>query len=548
MPQTLVVLDSTIHKALTFSPQKTYTHAQNVTTTTLFFSEFIPASLSYPIFFSRSEEEGKIMAVALLGTEERGENIFIDKQNGHWQQGCYIPVSLSTYPFYAGPQIENGPPTILVDINAPHFKSLNGKKLFTEQGEYGPILEEVVNRFKTIKKESEQTTQLINQLLQAELLQKKNLLNKTGAEAKVLLNNCIVLDSERIATMSAETLQTFHKRGILPYIYALTASLSNLNHLTIKAENEQAVVAPHSHQGKSESSENVGSRTIKPTLTIAATFIGVAMLSALAGYHLKPEVYQEKSLEIAPVASISKAQPKQELKEQKVQPLTIDKLDTEQKSQEPPTVVLVTDAPQLTMQLAEEKSVPALVDGSKSKVVEAEKITMEPEPTTDAVTVETKSDSIEKEPEATGLPSSTVAEQVSVADVEDASTLSDSQPPPPTVAKPRRKNLEMAGLSSYREAELHNLVELARDDILFARLAHPRGYNALEKIGNIKKIYPDNPIAGVLLEEVFERYLKLATWGTEKKASIYLKKAESLFPGDERVGQVREMINKRDQL
>jgi hypothetical protein len=103
-------------------------------------------------------------------------------------------------------------------------------------------------------------------------------------------------------------------------------------------------------------------------------------------------------------------------------------------------------------------------------------------------------------------------------------------------------------IKTSKEKKIELLVAQTRENIQAAQLSSPRGDNALEKIRTIETLDPYNPIVQILLEDVFKRYLKLATWSKNKKARTLLNRAESILPGDRRVEETRKIIANRNLI
>ena len=111
----------------------------------------------------------------------------------------------------------------------------------------------------------------------------------------------------------------------------------------------------------------------------------------------------------------------------------------------------------------------------------------------------------------------------------------------PIIANPTDNKLNPEQ-SAQLNSQLSALVDGVKRNITESRLTRPQGDNALDKIGKLKKLSPDSPLVDELLNTVFERFLELAIWDKAGNASLYLARAESLFPGDPRIKEIEQLI------
>jgi hypothetical protein len=541
MKQSLVVLNPELHQNLTFSQLPIYPHAINLTQTPLLYSEFIQAGLSYPILFSQPEKEGQIIAVAVLGTKKTGKNQFIDTNSGHWRSGHYIPATVATYPFHVGPLVGNGngQQTLLIDIDAPHFDTKNGTPLYTQQGEPTQILNNIISRFNSIKKVSEQTNQLIMQLVHADLLKAKKLVSKTGESSKTVLDEYFALDPQQLAKIPKEQLIMFHERGLLPYLYSATSSLGTLKNLVAEKQPEQSAATPTTDQPPLVDTKNRSAH--KPVGIIFIAFLGVALLSGLVGYHLNSTHGKESATTSSALAGKQIPETHKTLASQQEMNVNSDRplpeespLQDDMQSKKPPNDE-ITPEPQ-----------PAIVQNNviDEKKTDRQQVDAEPiieEPISPPATIAVAQNDEEQTAPVTVAVTSVIKEsgaskntQATVEELGFKDTLSDNYPPKPRI------------IQKSAESDIEWLIKMVRENIYSARLSNPRGDNAMEKISRIKNIDPENQIVPVLLEEVFKRYLGLAAWSSTKKAHMLLDKAQSILPGDQRVEEVRTRIEHRN--
>lgn len=586
MPQSLVVLDPTLHKDLTFTEKADYSHAINQTTTPLFFSEFSQACLSYPILFTRSGEGDRIVAMALLGSEENATNLFVDPQSHQWKAGHHIPATLTTYPFFLGPRLGNGQQTLLIDRQAPHFHTTDGNRLYTDQGIPTPLLNGIFHRFQGIHKELEQTNQLIMLLVQADLLKTKRLVSKMGTYSRIIRDHCIVLDPQRVARIPPETLQSLHDKGILPHLYAVITSMGHLNHLTARMSQpltpstlSAAPSVDHLLTLIPEKKEPWH----PPLWAITTSLIMISVISGVSGYFLHPD---DPSSEVTSSGSttLSQAEETASFSHQQTQAepslATTTAGEHQNKRIEHPNLSLTSPSVSEPVNEPVDAIVVSHVQGMDSVVIPdatvsdttnntpalSDRIILDPPDTSNDQLEDThfsskfQQNGEEGRGKAIDTVSSTGLHDTFAMEGENGSGITHSEHP--TTVAPSVSPKSKQGVTTHTEQEenrkaeeilpdthqqplIHALVVGARQNIKDARLSHPETDNAIDKIEKIRAIDPNHPSIEQLKREVFDRYLVLATWNRTDRAYLYLEKAENLFPKDPRTKRIRKLVDFR---
>ncbi len=573
MQQSLAVLDATAHKNIRYSPLPDYSHAQGLFHAPLVYSEILQAALSYPILFYHKKSSRQLNAVALLGTKHTESNMFIDPKSGRWRPGCHIPVTATTYPFYAGPLLESGQQTILIDINAPHFSADDGRPLFDADGRPTPILEKIQARFEAIQKETELTDELISHLMQAELFQAKNLVSKNQDQTKTLMNEFFVVDPQRVAGMSAEKLVEFHKKGALPYIYAITSSLNNLNNMVLPGVGDHYGIGDGA-QTTALPDNGAGIPAAKRFSWIATlAFVSVIMLSGILGYHLNPgsdkpppnNMDQAVKQRVESPAAITNPTAATSDTAKEIESAIQPTIATTRPDNAMPTAIPSISEPKPAIHKAviiqEQSTSPganmeeiatgepdmavqpmATVTEPPTMIAAADNGPQTPEEEDAAFTpvkpsVATAAE--EAQPEIANSPQKMASEN-KTATVPASDTVITPQPAPTPAPKPRA-NL-VATVPNLEPDTMESLVARTRENILAAQLSKPEGDNALANIERMRSIDPDSPHIAMMREEVFRRYLELATWSTKRRAQTLLDRAEDLKPGDVRIEEAKSKL------
>jgi hypothetical protein len=190
----------------------------------------------YPIFFSKSAEDGKFMALAMFGFE-RGENLFLT--DAGWD-ASYIPMTLEVQPFLIGFQqsAESGAtdrePVIHIDMDSPRVSTSEGEPVFLPHGGISEYLEGVSSRLHTIHGGYDGDQQFLDALAEQELLEPFALDIELNDGSQNRLSGFHTIHEERLRGLSGDVLASLSEKGFLVPIYMAIASLSNIRALIDK--------------------------------------------------------------------------------------------------------------------------------------------------------------------------------------------------------------------------------------------------------------------------------------------------------------------------
>jgi hypothetical protein len=192
--------------------------------------EFPIAARDLPIVFAGSEI-GNAGPMVLLGLRQQ-ENLFVDAQ-GQWTPGVYIPAFVRRYPFVLAekPAGQEGDDfTVFLDEAYEGFGTVEGERLFKEDGTDSEILSGAVNFLGEFQQHITRTNWFMDQLRKHDLLEPRNIrLEKQGSV--VNLNGMFVVNEQKLRALDEKTTHEFLKEGVLGWIYAHLISLANIERL-----------------------------------------------------------------------------------------------------------------------------------------------------------------------------------------------------------------------------------------------------------------------------------------------------------------------------
>jgi len=185
--------------------------------------EFFEAAKHYPIVFTGGDIP---MPGVIVGLEK--DNYFITRK-GQWKEGAYIPAYVRKYPFLFLDIPEQQQLVLCVDEDAPQFREQAGRDapaLF--DGKAPSALCKNALEFCKMYHEHFTHTQALGQdLKRANLLEPMQSSTKLANGRSINLSGFFTVDEQRLSQLPDATILDFHKRGILPLLYASLMAAAN---------------------------------------------------------------------------------------------------------------------------------------------------------------------------------------------------------------------------------------------------------------------------------------------------------------------------------
>ncbi|TXC71202.1 SapC family protein [Sphingomonas ginsenosidivorax] len=200
----------------------------------VFPAEFEAVQREFPIVFRRRDEG--LQAYALLGLD-RDENLFL---SGAYWTSRYVPASHQRGPFSIGmvrsAADDDGEPMLHVDFDDPRVDDESGLPLFLEHGGNTPYLDHVTGVLRLLYEGMQTAPAVYAALDDAGLLTTVTLTVDVSEESRYTIPDVLVVDTERLAALTGDTLERLHRSGVLPLAILAAASLGNIQELIARKQ------------------------------------------------------------------------------------------------------------------------------------------------------------------------------------------------------------------------------------------------------------------------------------------------------------------------
>ena len=195
-----------------------YTFAKEIEFVPLGFSEIVPCSMWYPIFFGRAGEKWEVFAILGAG----GKNIFVNP-DGTWKTRI-IPKVLQLYPFTVQKDQEKGDYLVLVDEIQVREE---GDPFFEPDGSPSPYLESIKEELAEWARDRERVLEMMEEVIQHKLLAPFEVEHHFPF-GKFSLKNAFTTDIKAFWRLQPEKLYYLNTKGYFPILFVQNFSLRNL--------------------------------------------------------------------------------------------------------------------------------------------------------------------------------------------------------------------------------------------------------------------------------------------------------------------------------
>ncbi|MFT6248235.1 MAG: hypothetical protein ACJAZQ_001434 [Cognaticolwellia sp.] len=204
--------------------------------------EFVSSSSSYPLFFTKSSQNGRFSAIALLGLQN--DNIFFNGKPSN--DIAYLPKSLSMLPFGLGTDPNNEQQlTTCINLQSELIEQSGSDSLLSDDGADSEKLIRIKQELSVIFEAHVSTEHFITALLEHHLLMELELnVNCDNNENKVI-KGLYSINEQQLSQLTAQQKLLFIERGYYPPIMAMLASLVQVNRM-IKLYNKKKIMVVNS--------------------------------------------------------------------------------------------------------------------------------------------------------------------------------------------------------------------------------------------------------------------------------------------------------------
>jgi hypothetical protein len=232
----LVELSNTRHKDLKVKGNCGVEVAATQQIVKLRVNEVGRAAGNFPIFFTRSAQNGAL-ALSALTSFENSQNMFV--QNGQWQ-ATYQPSAIQTFPFFLMRSTSDEKSyTIGIDEKSQVFSKEIGELLFEQNGKASMQLSRAKVLLEADIQNDIQTFGFGKELEKLALLKSIDLVVQYQDGTNQSITGLITIDEDKMNSLSPEQLHSLNHRGFLVQIHAMLISIYQLN-LIIQKQNSRS--------------------------------------------------------------------------------------------------------------------------------------------------------------------------------------------------------------------------------------------------------------------------------------------------------------------
>lgn len=235
----LINLDRVAHQKLRVLEEQAFSACKEVTMCAVTLTEIPRLVIEYPIAFTKSEENGPLIPVALFGVNP--------EQNLYWREDRWnsvgMPLNVGRQPFFVGvadnPAGAEGAQTLVpcIDLDNPGVQESAGQILFDAGGVESAYLRHKLALLAELVDGGPKTRAFVEKLVALELIHPIQLeLNAPDRQPRKI-NGLQTVDEKKLRALDGAVLSELSGLG---YLHAMYAMLSSLGHLQILARRAAA--------------------------------------------------------------------------------------------------------------------------------------------------------------------------------------------------------------------------------------------------------------------------------------------------------------------
>ncbi|WP_158969217.1 SapC family protein [Paraglaciecola sp. L3A3] len=233
----LVELSSDIHKHLKVNPQSVihFAASQHLLNTRV--TEVAQTICNFPVFFNKNLHTG-YWNLSALASFQMGNSLFVE--NNQWQ-AVYQPSCMQSYPFYLmNSSHGENQYTIGIDQSNQAFSIASGEGLFESNGKATLFLSRIKSMLESDIQNDIQTFQFGQKLQEMGLLKSINIIVQYLDKSPQTLTGLHTINEDKLHTLTDSQLGELNQLGYLPPIHGILLSISQLNGL-VQKNNQQHI-------------------------------------------------------------------------------------------------------------------------------------------------------------------------------------------------------------------------------------------------------------------------------------------------------------------
>jgi hypothetical protein len=230
-----VLLNNIHHQNTRVISQFAEKYGDNVASVMVYPTEFMELQKEYPILFRLNPDSEKFHATALLGLQQN-ENLFLEPTSDSGWAASYIPANIARGPFLIGFQqkqtdTEQKSAVIHIDMDHPKVNEQQGQPLFLEHGGNSAYLDYISKVLNLAHQGMALNDVMFAAFKEFDLLEPVNIEFALNNGQKHRLTGNYTVNESKFQALNAEQLAKLNKAGILPLVFAVIFSMTNIRKL-----------------------------------------------------------------------------------------------------------------------------------------------------------------------------------------------------------------------------------------------------------------------------------------------------------------------------
>ena len=232
MYKNIVVVNSITQRALKVGAVTDYGFAKGMNSCIILGQEFLEAAKYFPIVFAKSDET--ITPVVILGIRH---NLLVSIQD-KWEPEMYIPAFIRRYPYILVEDLlQDGSLTVCIDTDYAGFNREEGERLFTDEGENTPVLNNVIEFLRLYQAQFEATKVFTSSIKDLNIFKVVDANITLQGGDSYAFRNFLMVDEEAMYKLADDTIVRLVRLGYMPWIYAHLYSITNFSRILNRAGN-----------------------------------------------------------------------------------------------------------------------------------------------------------------------------------------------------------------------------------------------------------------------------------------------------------------------
>lgn len=239
-----VALDSALHRQMTLGvPITDWSIAKELNAMFVAAVEFGDVCREFPIVFVRAGKEpdgtDSIAPIAVLGLTQN-DNLYL---TGERWRAQYMPAILRMYPFCIA-RLDEEQFAICVDTSFSRTNEAGGQRVFGDDGQPAPLLDEMRKQLETLEAEIQRTRLVCKRLLDLGLFKEMRFDATLPDGSQHTVDGFLTLDDQKATELPDAVVGELHRSGVLALMHMHWVSLANMRRLVDWHAERRAATAP----------------------------------------------------------------------------------------------------------------------------------------------------------------------------------------------------------------------------------------------------------------------------------------------------------------